>query len=180
MVCQRCVESVKAVTKKLDLPASSVTIGSVTFTRKLSEPEERKFAVELSKNGFELIVDRENEIVNRIKVILFQYVEHLESTNSPEKLSSFVTGKLHFNYSYLSQLFSKVENQTVESFLIKLKVERVKELLSYNRYTLSEIAWKLKYSSVQYLSNQFKSITGMTVTEYRKSKTESRQALDQL
>ncbi len=179
MVCPRCVESVNQITEELHLPADSVELGSVSFSRKLEEQEVNQFDELLKNKGFELIVDRETELVNKVKTLLLSYVTHLEEDKNPRKLSAFISDHLHHNYSYLSHVFSEVEGKTVETHLIELKIERVKELLSYNKWTLSEIAWKLKYSSVQYLSNQFKKVTGKTVTEYRAGKS-SRRSLDQI
>jgi len=107
-------------------------------------------------------------------------MNHLEEVENPKKLSVFIAEEMNLNYSYLSHIFSESEGQTVENRFIELKVERTKELLSYNKWTLSEIAWKLKYSSVQYLSNQFKKVTGMTVTEYRAMAKKNRKSLDEI
>jgi len=180
MVCLRCVESVENITKQLNLPTENVSIGNVKFSRKLYDDELAELSERLMKKGFELVTDRNSEIANRTKTVLIEYLKHLESTRSPKKVSAFVTDNLHYNYSYLSQIFTEKEGITIESFLIRLKIERVKELLSFNRYTLSEIAHKLNYSSVQYLSNQFKNITGFTVTEYRNLDSNTRISLDQL
>jgi len=180
MVCPRCVESVDSITNKMGLPTSSVKIGSVEFNHKLSDDELERFSEELDKKGFELVSDRESELVNRVKTTLIAYLEHLQESESPQKVSVFISSRLHYNYSYLSHIFAENESDTIESYLIKLKIEKVKELLSFNRYTLSEIAHMLKYSSVQYLSNQFKKITGKTVTEYRKQEGGSRVSIDTL
>lgn len=180
MVCPRCVESVTAVANKLKLPISNVEIGIITFERNLSTDELEKLSDLLKKKGFELVTNRAAEIVSRIQTILIEYVEHIEKNRDPIKVSEFLSNKLPFNYSYLSQLFSKEKGVTIEQYLIKLKIERVKELLGYDKFTLSEIAWKLNYSSVQYLSNQFKSVTGMTVTEYLNHTDRKRLSLDEL
>lgn len=180
MVCPRCVESVGSISKNLNFPVKNISIGSVEFNRKLSEHELQIFAGKLEEKGFELITDRNTELANRVKIVLLEYLNHLENSTSPKKASTFISEHLHYNYSYLSHIFADTEGKTIESFLIKLKVERVKELLSFKRYTLSEIAYRLKYSSVQYLSNQFKNVTGLTVTEYQKKNSESRISIDQL
>jgi len=180
MVCLRCVEAVESIAGGLNLPVQNVSIGQVKFTRKLTKDEESDFSDQLQDRGFELIMDRPTELVNRVKTTLISYLIHLETHDSPQKASGFISNKLHYNYSYLSHIFAEKEGTTIESYLIKLKIERVKELLSFNRYTLSEIAWKLKYSSVQYLSNQFKTVTGITVSEYRKQGLDSRISIDQL
>lgn len=180
MVCTRCVEAVEKIGEDLGLPVEHVEIGRVRFSKPIGEAREAAFANALQERGFDLVVDRETELASRVQTTLIEYVQHLENCNSPKRLSEFISGKLHYNYSYLSTIFNHSKRDTIESQLIKLKIERVKELISFNRYTLSEIAWKLKYSSVQYLSNQFKKVTGMTVTEYKKSNTGKRQSIDQL
>lgn len=180
MVCPRCVESVEQIIDRQQLPAESVELGEASFTRKLSDQEKEKFSQELTEKGFELSQDREEELVSRVKSSLLKYMNHLEENENPNKLSVFIAEEINLNYSYLSHIFSESEGKTVESRFIELKVERAKELLSYNRWTLSEIAWKLKYSSVQYLSNQFKKVTGMTVTEYRAMAKKDRKSLDEI
>ncbi|MFO7846097.1 MAG: AraC family transcriptional regulator [Balneolaceae bacterium] len=180
MVCPRCVESVESAARELSLPVESVQIGNIRFTRRLREEELSLFSEELENRGFELAQNRVSEIASQVHSKLFEYLDHLEKERNPLKVSEFLSEKLPYNYSYMSDLFSKEHGDTIEQFLIKLKIERVKELLSYDRFTLSEIAWKLKYSSVQYLSNQFKSVTGKTVTEYRKQEKPGRISLDQL
>jgi len=180
MVCPRCVESVESIAKILNLPVKDISIGSIDFERKLDERELQQLSDQLNSKGFELVTDRETELANRVKLALIEYLSDLETNSSPEKISSFIGKKLHYNYSYLSHIFAEKEGETIETFLIKLKIERVKELISYRRYTLSEIAHMLKYSSVQYLSNQFKKVTGQTVTEYRKNGSGSRISIDEL
>lgn len=180
MVCPRCVESVDQITDNLRLPVENVALGSVTFKRKLTEKELQLFDKKLQDKGFGLVEDHETELVTKIKVASIEYVSYLEKEKNPEKFSSFISSQLNHNYAYLSHLFSQNEGRTLETYLIHLKVERVKELISYGKWTLSEIAWKLKYSSVQYLSNQFKKVTGQTVTEYKKSGGSPRKTLDRI
>lgn len=180
MVCPRCIESVRDILGKMNVDSKHIELGTVELSDPLSERQVSFFANELQSKGFELIFDRESEIVNSVKSGLITYVKHLENSTSPEKLSQFLQVKTNYNYSYLSKVYSDQTGITIEKHLIKIKIERVKELLSFNKWTLSEIAWKLKYSSVQYLSNQFKRITGYTVTEYRAQETTPRQPLDKL
>ena len=180
MVCLRCVDSVSTVADKLQLPFSDVEIGKITFIRSLKPDELRKFSDKLEQKGFSLVENRNQEIVSSIQSALIDYVTHIESRGEPENISVFLSRKLPFNYSYMSQVFSKEKGITIERYLIRLKIERVKELLGFKKYTLSEIAWKLNYSSVQYLSNQFKTVSGKTVTEYLSSPKSERIPLDQL
>ncbi len=178
MVCPRCVESVSDILAGMDYPRAHVTLGSVELDEKFSETELDLFSERLQSKGFELIFDRETELVNDVKSALIKYIEHLEHSRTPDKLSIFVSRQTNYNYSYLSKVYSDQTGSTIETHLIEMKIERVKELLSFRKWTLSEIAWKLKYSSVQYLSNQFKKVTGLTVTEYRKSGNTVRKSLD--
>lgn len=180
MVCPRCVESVKSVADELQLPVNNVEIGAITFSRKLLPAELGELSENLKARGFELVANRTEEIISRIQTALIEYIEYTENNRDPVKVSVFLTNKLPYNYAYLSQLFSKEKGTTIERYLIKLRIERVKELLGYDKFTLSEIAWKLNYSSVQYLSNQFKSNTGMTVTEYLNRTDRKRLSLDEL
>ncbi len=180
MVCPRCVDAVSSILNEMNLDAESVELGEIVLTRKVKSDQLKELENRLEMKGFELVLDRESEITVQIKTTLIHYLNHLEKEKNPKKISVFLSSQLNYNYSYLSNLFSVHEKITIESFFIRLKVERVKELLSYKKWTLSEIAWKLKYSSVQYLSNQFKKITGQTVTEYLNNPQSKRIPLDQL
>lgn len=180
MVCQRCVESVENIADSINLPIINVSIGKISFERSLTAKELSEFGSELQDKGFELIDNRSQEIVSRIQSALIDYISIVENQQEPPKLSSYLTEKLPFNYSYMSQVFSKEKGLTIERYMIKLKIERVKELLLFDKYTLSEISLKLNYSSVQYLSNQFKSVTGMTVTDFVSQPEPTRVPLDQV
>src|SRR6056297_4141027 len=180
MVCPRCVESVSDILSGMDLTKAHVKLGSVELDRSFTEAELDLFSERLQSKGFELIFDRETELVNEVKAALIKYIDHLEHSPTPDKLSIFVSNRTNYNYSYLSKVYSDQTGATIETHLIEMKIERVKELLSFRKWTLSEIAWKLKYSSVQYLSNQFKRVTGITVTEFRKSGALTRKTLDQI
>lgn len=163
----------------MNLPPSHIELGMVELDATLNEKQKNQLQEKLSKRGFELIYDRQTQLVNLVKSTVINYIQHLEESEQPEKLSHFITTNTNYNYSYLSNIFSDVSGITIENYLIELKIERVKELLSFQKWTLSEIAWKLKYSSVQYLSNQFKKTTGVTVTDYRKQKIKDRRTFDQ-
>lgn len=180
MVCPRCIESVSNVFSDMNIPVQSIDLGLADLKRKISDEQVAELEVRLQKKGFELIFDRETELVNLVKSTLIKYVSHVEDTGNPSKLSSFVSENTNYNYSYLSKVYSESTGETIETYLIKLKIERVKELLAFRKWTLSEIAWKMKYSSVQYLSNQFKKVTGITVSEFLKGKPSPRKTIDQL
>jgi len=180
MVCPRCIEAVDDILTELNLPVSKLELGQIEVDRALSDIEKSKLENKLKERGFELILNRETELVNLIKSSVINYISHLENSDNPQKLSHFISKKTNYNYSYLSKFYSDKHNKTIEGLLIELKIERVKELLQFKKWTLSEIAWKLKYSSVQYLSNQFKKVTGKTVTEYLNKSEQSRKSFDKI
>ncbi|HKK46844.1 MAG TPA: helix-turn-helix domain-containing protein [Balneolaceae bacterium] len=179
MVCDRCIMSVRDVLEDLGFRVESVSLGEASIAENPDEEDLSKVAKKLRGKGFELIREQKEALIEQIKGQLIEYVRLLESGDQPPKLSEYLSEKLHHNYSYLSNRFSGAEESTIENYLILLKIERVKELLTYEEMTLSEIAWKLNYSSVQYLSNQFKKVTGETVSSFRKHMNSgSRQSLD--
>lgn len=179
MVCDRCIVSVREVLENLDHKVEAVELGQAQIVESPTGTDRDEIAKALRDKGFELISDKGQVLVEKIKAQLITYLEKLETDDSSPKISEYLADKLHHNYSYLSNRFSSEQNITIEQYLIQLKIERVKELLTYEELTLSEIAWKLNYSSVQYLSNQFKKVTGETVSSFRKHMDEQgRQSLD--
>ena len=180
MVCPRCIESVTGILDGMSVQVHEIELGYADTVRKLTDDELKRLDQKLLEKGFERIEDRESELVNLVRSMLIRYIDHLEHSARPDKLSVFISNHTSYNYSYLSKVFSDQTGITIETCLIRLKIERVKELLDFRKWTLSEIAWKLKYSSVQYLSNQFKKVTGQTVTEYLQANVSGRKALDQV
>lgn len=180
MVCDRCVVSVRSLFEQEGIEVEKVSLGRVETRQRLTDRERHLISAGLEERGFKLVMDRESELAEQVKVALLSYLKDLERVHKPVKLSLYISERLHYNYSYLSKIFSDRVGETIERYLIRLKVERVKELLDYRTMTLSEIAWKLNYSSVQYLSNQFKKETGMTVTEYLSQEQSDRRGLDNL
>lgn len=179
MVCDRCIMTVQEVLEDLGLQVSSVSLGKADLEESPDSIELDSIAEKLNEKGFELIREHDQALVEQIKTELIEYLNQIESEEHPQKLSEYLSEQMHRNYSYLSNSFSTHQDLTIEQYLIHLKIERVKELLSYEEMTLSEIAWKLKYSSVQYLSNQFKKVTGETVSSFRKNMdTKGRRSLD--
>jgi AraC-like DNA-binding protein len=181
MVCDRCIASVREVLQGLEYEVTAVELGEATVAELPSNVDREKIAEALREKGFELISSNEEALVEDVRAQLIMYLEKLEEGHDPPKVSTYLSEQLHHNYSYLSNKFSSETKTTIEQYLIQLKIERVKELLSYDELTLSEIAWKLNYSSVQYLSNQFKKVTGETVSSFRKHMDEQlRQSLDSI
>lgn len=177
MVCNRCVMVVQNELDKLGVNVKHIKLGEVTLDRELSKAERDALDDALTNVGFELIDDRKSRIIEQIKTVVINMVHHQES-NKKYNLSDVLSEELHHDYGYLSNLFSEVEGTTIEKYFIAQKIEKVKELLVYDELTLSEIAYKLNYSSVAYLSNQFKKVTGLTPSHFKKIKEDKRKPLD--
>jgi AraC-like DNA-binding protein len=177
MVCPRCIEAVRDILTRSGLVVESVSLGeaSIAGKRTINLKEIDKA---LRQKGFELLIEKEKQVVEQIKIKLIEHVNGLESDTAPLKLSTFLSEQLSTPYTQLSKLFSKQVGHTIEKHFILLKIERVKELVTYGELTLSEIAYRLQYSSVQHLSAQFKSVTGLTVSDYKNLGTRHRHPLD--
>jgi len=179
MVCNRCVMTVEHILKEHQIPFVQVSLGEVDLERKLSGEELKAVDTALQKVGFELIDTRVNKIIEDIKKTVLEYLDLGEESQSL-KLSSFITNKIPYDYSYLSDLFSSVEGKTIEQYFILQRIEKVKELLVYDQLSLTEISYQMGFSSVHHLSSQFKKITGLTPSHFKKIGREKRRALDQL
>ncbi|HLR33474.1 MAG TPA: helix-turn-helix domain-containing protein [Fodinibius sp.] len=179
MVCDRCISTVRKILEDLNYCVEDVCLGKAIIQEDLSEKDLSKIEEQLEESGFELIREPEAALVEEIKTQLIAYLQRLEESRGElAKMSEYLSEHLHHNYSDLSSRFSDYEETTVEQYFIHLKIERVKELLSYGEMTLSEIAYELNYSSVSYLSNQFKKVVGMSVTDYKKARNSFRKPLD--
>lgn len=180
MVCFRCKLAVEEKLKKLGLTPVQTELGEVTIAEKeLTATQEQQLREELTKIGFELLDDKRKQIIEQIKSVIINEVHYSEEP-SREKFSSLISKALHYDYSYLSNLFSQVEGITIEQFILTQKIEKVKELLVYGDQSLSEIAFRLGYSSTAHLSSQFKKITGLTASEFKKFGVSHRKSLDGL
>jgi AraC-like DNA-binding protein len=179
MVCGRCVLTVENILKEHQLPFRQVTLGEVELTERISSEQAKALENSLNKVGFELIETRVNKIIEEIKKAVLEYL-HLGMDSQELKLSSFITKNIPYEYSYLSDLFSSVEGKTIEQYFILQRIEKVKELLVYDQLSLTEISYQTGFSSVHHLSAQFKKITGLTPSHFRKIGMEKRRALDQL
>lgn len=178
MVCGRCVSAVQEQFQKLHLPVSHVSMGEVDIKRELTEYEKKKLSEALMKLGFEILNDKKTMQIEQVKKLLIKVVQG-EAIEEHFSISQYLSKQLHKEYSNISRLFSEVEGITIEQFFIQLKIEKVKELLKYDELTLSEIAWKLSYSSVAHLSAQFKKVTGLAPGAFKKSNI-IRKPLDKL
>ncbi len=181
MVCNRCIKVVKEEFEKLGLTIMDIQLGEVKVKGSLNQFQIEKIKTVLEENGFELIEDRKAKIIEEIKLIILGLVRSDDIELSlEENYSDLIVEKVGMDYHYLSNLFSSVENITIEHYIILQKIERAKELLRYGELTLSEIAYKLGYSSVQHLSNQFKKVTGMTASQFKNITDNIRKPLDLL
>lgn len=180
IVCPRCIRVVREELTAAGYPPEAVGMGTVTYATPLDERGVRRIAEVLKENGFELLLDAEDQQVEQIKALIIDHVRNQNSKPTEENLSDYLSRELRQNYATLSKLFSGHEGQTIERFLIRQKIERVKELLTYGEENLSEIAFDLDYSSTAHLSGQFKRETGMTPTAFRKLKDPDRRSLDAL
>ncbi|MBS1921735.1 MAG: helix-turn-helix transcriptional regulator [Bacteroidetes bacterium] len=179
MVCTRCIMVVQNELDKLGLEAKNVRLGEVTLERPATESEKSKLEKALVPLGFELIDDKKSRLIEKIKTIIIQLVQQ-QDNDLKTNLSVLLSRELHHDYNYLSNLFSEVEGTTIEKYFIAQKIEKVKELLVYDELSLSEIAFRLNYSSVAYLSNQFKKVTGLTPSHFKQVKVEKRKPLDKV
>jgi AraC family transcriptional regulator len=179
MVCQRCVLAVENIFRSHNIPYQNISLGEVELQHKLGPQELSTIDSALRQVGFELIESRVNKIIEDIKQSILEYLA-LGMDSQQLKLSVFITKKLPYDYSYLSDLFSSVEGKTIEQYFILQRIEKVKELLVYDQLSLTEISYQTGFSSVHHLSAQFKKITGLTPSHFKKIGNEKRKALDQL
>lgn len=179
MVCNRCIMVVKNELEKIGFHSVNLTLGEVELEKEINDNEKLIINNHLQTLGFELIDDKKSRAIEKIKNIIIDLVHH-QHNDSKLNLSNVLSSKLHHDYNYLSNLFSEVEGTTIEKYFIAQKIEKVKELLVYDELSLSEIAFRLNYSSVAYLSNQFKKVTGLTPSHFRQIKEEKRKPLDKV
>lgn len=179
MVCPRCIKVVREELEKLGIKILNISLGEVETDNDIDQLPLKNINVVLKINGFELIDDRNSKLIEQIKNIIISAIqnyedEDLNKINFPKHISQ----KVKKDYISLSSLFSKNEGITIEHYIILQKIEKVKEYLKYNELTLSEIAYKLGYSSVQHLSRQFKKNTGLTATEFKNNHSIHRRSID--
>ncbi|WP_025763317.1 helix-turn-helix domain-containing protein [Dyadobacter tibetensis] len=181
MVCDRCKKVIKEEFTKLNITATILQLGEIETDRELEPEEISAVRAMLETNGFELLEDKKKTLIEQIKTLLIEEIQYLKG-HKPESVnySDYLAQKTGYDYAYLSSLFSAEVGQTIEHYIISQKIEKTKEWLSYNELTLSEIAWRLQYSSTAHLSNQFKKITGMTPGAFKKSRVQDRKTLDKV
>ena len=180
LVCDWCIKVVGDEITSLGFKIQFIELGKVGLKSSVNNDEVVLIAKALEENGFKLLNDKKSRIVSKIKIEVIKYIHMGETIPEKVNFSTYLSEKIGMDYSYLSTLFSSAVGLTIEKFIILHKIERVKELLIYDELSLKEISYQLEYSSVQYLSNQFKQTTGLTPTEYKKLEKSERQTLDNL
>jgi AraC-like DNA-binding protein len=179
MVSLRCKMLVKAELDKLELPYSYLELGEVHLMEPITEISRKQLAAVLHLSGLELMEDKTAMLIEKIKNIIVEMV-HYDDELPEVKYSVFISNKMGKDYHYLSDLFSKTKGMTIEHFIIVHKIEKAKELIMYDELNLSEIAFKLNYSSVAHLSHQFKKITGLTPSFFKSLQKKKRSNLEDL
>jgi len=178
MVCPRCITAVEQTLHKLNIPFTEVKLGeALVNTDTIDYTTLNK---ELKVIGFELIKDKKQILVEQIKTLIVDLIHHNNGNNIVSNFSEYLSKNIGYDYAYISNIFSKEEDTTIEKFMIIQKIERVKELIKYNELNFSEIAFRLNYSSASHLSKQFKKITGLTLSEYKRSNNTERKTIDKL
>lgn len=179
MVSLRCKMVVKAELESLGLNATVIELGEVDIDGFLSDELHESLKLALLKSGLELLEDKKSIIIEKIKTVIVEMIHYSEDAPTTN-FSDYLSSKLHYDYNYLSSLFSEVKGTTIAHFIIAHKIERAKELLVYDELTLTEIADKLHYSSVAHLSNQFKKVTGLTPSFFKQMKNKRRNTYESL
>lgn len=179
MVCNRCISAVQDELQKLGIVAERVELGEIFLEERLDDKKKEALEKRLVDLGFMLIDDKKSQLISQIKRVIIELVHHKEGVINMN-LSDLLRQELKHEYNYLSNLFSEIEGTTIEKYFIAQKIEKVKELLVYDELSLSEIAYQLNYSSVAYLSNQFKKVTGLTPSHFKKVGQNKRTPLDQV
>ena len=169
MVSLRCKIIVKEELHKLGLQYLAVDLGMVELQEKIPVYERVQLKDNLYKLGFELLEDKKSILIERIKIVIIEMI-HYSDELPTKNYSDYISEKLNHDYTYLSNIFSEVNGITIQQFIILHKIEKVKEMVLYDHFTLTEIAHKLNYSSVSHLSNQFKKVTGLTTSFFKSLK----------
>lgn len=179
MACESCVIFVKTALEELEIPTVKVDLGEIETKEDISDTDKKKLNSKIKKAGLELLEKKKGVLIEKIRKVAIDYV--YKSDEKPNiKFSVLLSKKLNYSYTYLANFFSEVEATTLEQFIISLKIERIKELIILEEFTFSEIAYKLHYSSVAHLSNQFKKITGLTPTHFKELKEKRRATIQSI
>ena len=179
MVCDRCILVVKQLLDAMDIPFKAVGLGEIELARDLEAEQEEEVKKKLAELGFEWLDNRKFVLVERIKSAVIAYIHHGKN-DGEESLTTYIQNTIDKDYSSLSSLFTITQGITIEQYAIQQRIEKAKELLLYDELNLNEISWNLGYSSVQHLSSQFKKLTGLTPTQFKKLKNNLRLPLDKV
>lgn len=166
MVSLRCKMVVRDKLNELGIKFLSVNLGEIEIEDNVSNAKQLQLAVSLKASGLELMEDKKSQLIKKTKEVVIEMIYSMDEM-PPEKFSNYLSARLGEDYTYLATLFSETEAITIAHFILLHKVERVKELIVYDKLNLTEIAWKLNYSSVSHLSQQFKKVTGLTTTYFK-------------
>lgn len=180
MCCNRCIETVNQLLREGNYKPINTTIGEVELANSQSEKELEALNRKLAGKGFTLVDSHTEKIVAKTKAAVFQYLNDVLHKDIKTRLSEYVAKKAGLSYYYISRIFSSTEKITLENFLIFLKIEKIKEMLLQNEFTIAQIAYRMGYSSSQSLSTQFKKITGKTPGQYRLNPVPGRVHFDQI
>ncbi|MCX2740291.1 AraC family transcriptional regulator [Pontibacter anaerobius] len=180
MVCDRCKRVVAEELQKLGYTVLQVGLGEAELSVESGEIDMEQLREVLENNGFELLDDRKTQLIEKVKLAIIELVHQAGEQELHTNTSAYIADKVGLDYNYISSLFSSFEGITIEKYLILQRTERVKELLVYDELSLKEIAYKLGYSSVAHLSNQFKKVTGLTPSHFKQIKSDKRKTLDKV
>lgn len=169
--------AVKEILRKMELHFILVDLGEIEIMEDITPEQREQLKTDLLASSLELIDDKRAILIEKIKNVVIQMVHHTDELIKTN-FSNHLSEKLNHNYTYLANLFSEVQGVTIEHFLISHKIERIKELIIYGEMNISEIAWKMNYSSVAHLSNQFKKITGLTPSHFKQLKNTARSPIE--
>ena len=179
MVSNRCKMAVKEALKKLGLHYILVDLGEVDVMETLSLQQRDQLKIALLESGLELMDDKRAVLIEKIKNVIIEMVHHSDEVIKVN-FSNYLSEKLQHDYTYLSNLFSEVQGSTIEQFIISHKTERIKELIIYGELNITEIAWKMNYSSVAHLSSQFKKVTGLSPSHFKQLKDKRRSPIEDI
>ena len=179
MISTRCKMMVKEELKKLGLHFIVVDLGEVEIMEDMTPQQKEYLKIALIDIGLELMDDKRGILIEKIKNVIVEMVHHVDEVPKTN-FSDFLSEKLHHDYTYMSNLFSEVQGTTIEQFIISHKVERIKELIIYGELNITEIAWKMNYSSVAHLSNQFKKVTGLSPSHFKQLKDKKRNPIEDI
>ena len=179
MVSVRCKMMVKDELKKLGLHFIVVDLGEVEIMEDLSPEQREELRLALLHLGLELMDDRKAVLIEKVKNLIIEMVHYADELPKVN-YSDYIAEKLNHDYTYLSNIFSEVKGITIQQFIIVHKIERIKELIIYDELNITEIAWKMNYSSVAHLSNQFKKVTGLTPSHFKQLKDKRRTPIEDI